>query len=57
LLSKQDELGVLEARLNQLDAEEASPFYLGTFRGDKNAMRAVVLAQIRSKLADYGVCR
>ncbi|KAK4247053.1 hypothetical protein C7999DRAFT_41578 [Corynascus novoguineensis] len=55
LLSRQDEIGVLEARLNQIDQEEASPFYLGSHRGDRNTTRAEVLTQIHSKLADYGI--
>ncbi|KAK3295117.1 uncharacterized protein B0H64DRAFT_394294 [Chaetomium fimeti] len=53
LLLQQDEIGVLEARLNQVDREEASPFYLGTCRGDRNVARADIITQIHSKLADY----
>ncbi|KAI1311118.1 hypothetical protein F5Y03DRAFT_321598 [Xylaria venustula] len=55
LLSKQDELSVLEAQLDRLDREEVSPFFLGTCRDDRNAERTTVLAQIYSKLADYDV--
>ncbi|KAM5379416.1 hypothetical protein ACJZ2D_004114 [Fusarium nematophilum] len=54
LLLKQDELSVLEAQLNQMDREETSPFFRGTFRGDRNTTRAEVLAQIHSNLKDYG---
>jgi hypothetical protein len=54
LLVKQDELNVLEAQLDQLDREEARPFFLGTCRHDGNSNRTDLLNQIHSKLSDYG---
>lgn len=55
LLAKQDELHVLEAQLDQIDRDEASPFFLGTCRDDGNAGRAVLLSQIHLKLTEYGI--
>jgi hypothetical protein len=54
LLSKQDEIAVLESELDTLDREEAAPFFLGTCRRDGNISRATVLSQIHTKLAEYG---
>lgn len=55
LLSKQDEINVLEAQLDCLDREEASPFFLATCRGDRSPTRISVLDQISTKLAEYGI--
>ncbi len=57
LLAKQDELQVLEAQLEQLDRNEASPFFLGTCREDSNAGRAALLSQVHLKLTEYGTLR
>ncbi|KAK0739046.1 hypothetical protein B0T21DRAFT_285004, partial [Apiosordaria backusii] len=54
LLSKQDELTLLESELDILDREEAAPFFLGTCRSDGNASRVTLLGRIHSKLAEYG---
>lgn len=37
-----------------MDRDEASPFFLGTCRGDGNAGRAALLSQIHLKLTEYG---
>jgi hypothetical protein len=51
---KQNELCALEAQLVEVDRSEPSPFFLGTCRGDRNPARAAILAQIDSKLGEYG---
>ncbi|OXV10498.1 hypothetical protein Egran_01741 [Elaphomyces granulatus] len=55
LLMKQDELNVLEARLDHLDREEGRPFFLGTCRHDVdgNSNRNDLLNQIHLKLSEY----
>lgn len=37
-----------------MDRDEASPFFLGTCRGDGNASRAALLRQIHLKFTEYG---
>ncbi|KAK5659620.1 hypothetical protein OQA88_824 [Cercophora sp. LCS_1] len=61
LLTKQDELHVLEMQLENIDKTEISPFFLGTCRGDRNAAREILLDKIQKKLTEYdsfvGQCR
>lgn len=54
LLLKQDELSILEEQFDQVDRLEASPLFLGQRRADRNTVRASIVSQIDSKLADYG---
>ncbi|EFQ34255.1 uncharacterized protein GLRG_09399, partial [Colletotrichum graminicola M1.001] len=53
LLLKQDNLSVLEAKLDQLDEDEESPLFLGKSRCDKNEARRALLHEIESGLVDY----
>lgn len=55
LLHKQDIICELEQRLNRLDNEEANSFFLNSRRNDQNAERRSLLADIESKLLDYGL--
>lgn len=54
LLSKQDQLTLLENQLDKVDREEESPMFLGSSRLDRNAQRKEILSQIESKLQEYG---
>jgi hypothetical protein len=54
LLSKQDQLTLLENQLDKVDREEESPMFLGSTRLDRNAQRKEILSQIESKLQEYG---
>lgn len=54
LLLKQDKLSILEERLDQIDAQEASPLFLGKSRYDANMDRLSLLTEIEARLADYG---
>ena len=55
LLSKQDELSLLEQRLDQVDQNETSPLFLGKSRSDRNPDRSSTLSAIDRKIVDYGV--
>lgn len=54
LLLKQDQLSVLEQRLEQIDQQEESPLFLGKSRCDRNTDRISLLSEIEGRLADYG---
>ncbi|KAK0644315.1 hypothetical protein B0T16DRAFT_305298, partial [Cercophora newfieldiana] len=53
LLAKQDELNLLETELDNMDSAETSPFFLGTFRGNRNSARTSLLSSIQRKLTEY----
>ncbi|KAL2156764.1 hypothetical protein VTH82DRAFT_1510 [Thermothelomyces myriococcoides] len=53
LLLKQDQLSVLEARLEEVDQRERCPLFLGMSRCDTNSERAALLSEIESKLKEY----
>ncbi|RYP68848.1 hypothetical protein DL771_006466 [Monosporascus sp. 5C6A] len=53
LLLKQDELSILEKRLENLDREEDILLRLGSCREDDNPQRRTILAEIDTALADY----
>ena len=55
LLHKQDIIGELEQRLNALDSEETNAFFLNSRREDQNAERLSLLAELESKLLEYGL--
>lgn len=55
LLHKQDAISQLEQRLNGLDNEETNAFFLNSGRGDQNAARLALLAEIESTLLEYGL--
>lgn len=55
LLLKQDKLCLLERQLEELDATENTPIYLGCSRQDANEQRAEVIAKIDAALQDYGM--
>jgi len=54
LLSKQDELSMLEQQLDQIDQHETSPLFLGKRRSDRNPERSSALAAIDRVLVEYG---
>lgn len=54
LLTKQDRLVLLEQRLDEVDAEENRPLFLGKSRWDKNTKRQEIISDIHVALADYG---
>ncbi|KAI2464030.1 hypothetical protein F4781DRAFT_440014 [Annulohypoxylon bovei var. microspora] len=53
LLLKQDNLSLLEKKLNRIDQDDPSPLFLACSRMDRNAARAAVVAEIESTLAAY----
>lgn len=55
LLHKQDVISELEQRLNALDNEETNAFFLSSRRKDQNTGRLSVLADLESKLLEYGL--
>jgi len=55
LLHKQDELIAMEQRLQDLDAEEKTPYNLNSRREDKNLARKALLAEVEAKLPAYGI--
>lgn len=55
LLHKQDVVTELEQRLNAVDNEEANAFFLNSRRNDQNTERLSILAELESKLLDYGL--
>ena len=54
-LLKQDEITILEQRLDQLDKDEPNDLFLGSRRHDTNAQRKALLAEIEQKLVEYGM--
>ena len=54
LLHKQDELIEMENKLNELDNEEKTFYYLSSRRDDLNFARKNLLTEIERKMADYG---
>lgn len=54
LLTKQDQLFVLEQQLDQIDEVEMRPLFLGSMRCDRNNARQQVLSEIQTALNDYG---
>ncbi|KAH6874920.1 hypothetical protein B0T10DRAFT_414859, partial [Thelonectria olida] len=53
LLLAQDRVSHLEARLNEIDREEACPIFLASSRRDKNEERKVVVADLQDALKSY----
>jgi hypothetical protein len=56
LLLKQDEISVLEERLDRIDDEEGREFRWGCSRYDDNDERLRVVERLQSSLAEYGKC-
>ena len=54
LLLKQDQISVLEEKLNKIDESEPCPLFLGKARIDNNDSRKSVLKDIDARLAEYG---
>jgi hypothetical protein len=54
LLLKQDNVSVLEKKLEQVDRDEKAQLFLGKSRADKNVKRQEILGEIDTALADYG---
>lgn len=54
LLVKQDQVSMLEHRLEALDRNEPCPLFLGSIRMDKNKERAAILDQLTTALREYG---
>jgi len=57
LLTKQDKLSVMEKRLEKFDRDEDIQLRLGSCQEDDNPERQLVLAEIDTALADYGMQR
>ncbi|KAF2819268.1 hypothetical protein CC86DRAFT_450014 [Ophiobolus disseminans] len=53
LLLKQDKLAALEMRLDEIDANERAPLFLGSCRDDANAERSRTILEIDHALEDY----
>ena len=54
LLHKQDAIIELEHRLQQLDESESNAFFLSSRRQDGNMDRQSLIAELESKLLEYG---
>jgi hypothetical protein len=54
LLAKQDKVAILEARLEEIDASEQRPLFLGSLRKDQNVERGIVLRELDMALQEYG---
>jgi hypothetical protein len=54
LLAKQDEIAVLETRLDEIDAAEQRSLFLGCMRRDANIDRQQVLQSIKLAMSEYG---
>jgi hypothetical protein len=54
LLLKQDEISVLEERLDSLDSSEDRGLFLGSMRQDSNPRRLQVIQSLNTALAEYG---
>jgi hypothetical protein len=57
LLLKQDQLSMLEEKLEELDREERCALFLGKSRCDGNQKRISLLSEIDSRMLDYGKYR
>lgn len=55
LLLKQDKLSMLEHQLEEIDAIERAPLFLGSSRDDQNEQRSSTLFEIDRALEDYGI--
>jgi hypothetical protein len=55
LLLKQDKLSILEKQLEDIDANERAPLFLGSSRDDRNEERSSTILEIDNALADYGI--
>ncbi|KAF2176027.1 hypothetical protein K469DRAFT_743122 [Zopfia rhizophila CBS 207.26] len=53
LLLKQDKLSMLEQQLEDIDANERAPLFLGSSRDDRNEERSSTISDIDNALADY----
>jgi hypothetical protein len=53
LLHNQDQLIELEQKLDQLDRDETTPYFLASRRDDMNIKRQKILAEIEQKLKEY----
>ncbi|KAJ4394316.1 hypothetical protein N0V93_003533 [Gnomoniopsis smithogilvyi] len=53
LLHKQDELAVLEGKLDEIDRQETKPLFLGNLRRDTNGDRQRLMQQIDTALKEY----
>ena len=54
LLQKQDELAEIEQRLNELDDNDVTAFFLNSRRLDGNDTRQALLDELAPKLKEYG---
>ena len=54
LLMKQDQLLLLEERLDEIDRSEPRKLFLGNLRRDRNESRNNVLQNMDNTLKDYG---
>lgn len=54
LLLKQDEMSVLEDRLDDLDAKEDRELFLGSIRRDTNSERSQLVQDLQGRLEEYG---
>lgn len=55
LYAKQDEISVLEEKLNAIDNQEKNELFLGNVRRDNSLERKDVLSKLEHKLIEYGV--
>ena len=54
LLIKQDEISLLEEKLDLLDSKEDRPLFLASIRRDTNTDRLQVIQSLRTALVEYG---
>jgi hypothetical protein len=54
LLLKQDEMSVLEERLDELDEKEDRELFLGSIRRDINSERRQLVQDLQGRLEEYG---
>lgn len=54
LYLKQDEIAVLEKRLDSIDDHERSELFLGNLRRDRNVERKRVISDLEKSLSEYG---
>ena len=57
LLHKQDDISMLEKKLDELDNNDTNAFFLNSRRADQNAERHAVLTELESKIKEYGKSR
>lgn len=55
ILTKQDELALLENCLDKIDQEEQRALFLGNLRRDSNEQRKAILERISAALSKYGM--